>query len=96
MAYENIENLHGRRSEMLRAVIAENSYLQLDDIDEGPMHQVLGCSVSYRIEIRPQQGRKVFPLQTMPAVEEDDRFAQVAKESGFSPHAGVAAQAWEW
>jgi hypothetical protein len=33
---------------------AENSYLQLDDIDEDPMHQVLGCSVSYRIAIGPQ------------------------------------------
>jgi len=37
----------------------------------------------------------VFTLQTLPAVEEDDRYAQVAKESGFSLHAGVAAQAWE-
>jgi hypothetical protein len=42
-----------------------------------------------------QQGRKVFTLQTLPAVEEDDRYAQVAKEAGFSLHAGVAAQAWE-
>jgi hypothetical protein len=33
---------------------AENRYLQLDDIDEDPMHQVLGCSVSYRIAIGPQ------------------------------------------
>jgi len=28
-------------------------------------------------------------------VEEDDRYAQVAKQAGFSLHAGVAAQAWE-
>lgn len=59
------------------------------------MQQVLGCSVSYRIAVGPQQGRKVFTLQTIPAWEEDDRFGQVAKESGFSLHAGVAAQAWE-
>ena len=38
---------------------------------------------------------KFFLLQTLPAVEEDDRYAQVAKEAGFSLHAGVAAQAWE-
>ncbi|MCP5084863.1 MAG: hypothetical protein GY948_24515, partial [Alphaproteobacteria bacterium] len=31
----------------------------------------------------------------MPAGEADDRYAQVAKEAGFSLHAGVAAQAWE-
>jgi hypothetical protein len=59
------------------------------------MQQVLGCSVSYRIAVGPQQGRKVFTLQTIPSWEDDDRFAQVAKVSGFSLHAGVAAQAWE-
>lgn len=73
----------------------ENSYLNLEECDEDPMQQVLGCSVSYRIAVGPQQGRKVFTLQTIPAWEEDDRFGQVAKESGFSLHAGVAAQAWE-
>ena len=72
----------------------ENSYLNLEG-DEDPMQQVLGCSVSYRIAIGPQQGRKVFTLQTIPSWEDDDRFAQVAKESGFSLHVGVAAQAWE-
>ncbi len=66
----------------------ENSYLNLEEGDEDPMQQVLGCSVSYRIAIGPQQGRKVFTLQTIPSWEEDDRFAQVAKESGFSLHAG--------
>ena len=73
----------------------ENSYLNLEESDEDPMQQVLGCSVSYRIAIGPQQGRKVFTLQSIPSWEDDDRFAQVAKESGFSLHAGVAAQAWE-
>jgi hypothetical protein len=73
----------------------ENSYLQLEGMDEDPMQQLIGCSVSYRIAVGPQLGRKVFTLQTLPAVEEDDRYAQVAKEAGFSLHAGVAAQAWE-
>ena len=73
----------------------ENSYLQLEGIDEDPMQQLIGCSVSYRIAVGPQQGRKVFTLQTLTAVEDDDRYAQVAKEAGFSLHAGVAAQAWE-
>ncbi|MBT3031095.1 MAG: transposase [Candidatus Thiodiazotropha sp. (ex Lucina pensylvanica)] len=35
----------------------ENSYLNLEEGDEDPMQQVLGCSVSYRIAIGPQQGR---------------------------------------
>jgi hypothetical protein len=73
----------------------ENSYLNLEEGLEEPMQKVVGCSVSYRIAIGPQQGRKVFTLQTIPAWEEDDRFTQVAKESGFSLHAGVAAEAWE-
>ena len=73
----------------------ENCYLQLEGMDEYPMQQLIGCSVSYRIAVGPQQGRKVFTLQTLPGVEEDDRYAQVAKEAGFSLHAGVAAQASE-
>jgi len=35
----------------------ENSYLQLDGMDEDPMQQLIGCSVSYRIALGPQQGR---------------------------------------
>ena len=38
----------------------ESSYLQLDGMDEDPMQQLIGCSVSYRIAVGPQQGRKVF------------------------------------
>jgi len=52
----------------------ENSYLALDEGDEDPMRQVLGCSVSYRITIGPQRGRKVFTLQTIPSREGNDRF----------------------
>ncbi|MCP4470448.1 MAG: hypothetical protein GY815_07145, partial [Gammaproteobacteria bacterium] len=53
---------------------AENSYLQLEGLDEDPMQQLIGCSVSYRIAVGPQQGRKVFTLQTLPSVEPDDRY----------------------
>jgi hypothetical protein len=56
---------------------------------EDPIQQVLGCSVSYRIAIGPQEGRRVFTLQTIPSWEEDDRFAQVVKVAGFSLHAGL-------
>ena len=38
----------------------ENSYLQLEGMDEDPMQQLIGCSVSYRIAVGPQQERKVF------------------------------------
>ena len=38
----------------------------------------------------PQQGRKVFTLQTLPACEP---FDEVGKVAGLSLHAGVAARA---
>jgi hypothetical protein len=35
------------------------------------MDQLLGYSITYRIAVGPQQGRKVFTLQTLPACGED-------------------------
>jgi hypothetical protein len=72
----------------------ENSYLQLDGMEEDPMQQLLGHSLTYRVAVGPQQGKKVFTLQTVPATETGVN-AQTAKESGFSLHAGVVAQHWE-
>ena len=74
--------------------IAENSFLALDAVDEDPLNQLLGYSITYRIAVGPQAGRKVFTLQTLPACEE--RFDDgVGKVAGFSLHAGVAARADE-
>ncbi len=73
---------------------AENSYLAGDGIEAGPMEQLLGSSITYRIAIGPQQGRKVFTLQTLPACDEPFD-AGVGKVAGFSLHAGVAARADE-
>jgi ribosomal protein S27E len=71
----------------------ENSFLSLDHLDTDSMQQVHGHSITYRIAIGPQQGKKVFTLQTLLPKEADDRFSQVAKMGGFSLHAGVATQA---
>ena len=44
--------------------------------------------------VGPQQGRKVFTLQTLPPDEDDSGGSdRVAKEAGFSLHAGVSAEA---
>jgi len=44
----------------------------------------------------PQQGRKVFTLQTLPDCEAENPFAStVGKVAGFSLHAGDAARADE-
>ena len=39
---------------------AENSYLALDHSDEDPVDQLRGHSITNRIAVGPQQGRKVF------------------------------------
>jgi len=77
----------------------ENGYLQLDGMEEDPMQQLLGHSITYRVAVGPQQGKKVFTLQTVPATESNGNF-QVAQDrcvgpSGFSLHAGVVARHWE-
>ena len=38
----------------------ENSYLQLDAVDESAMDDLLGHSITYRIAFGPQAGRKAF------------------------------------
>lgn len=44
----------------------ENSYLAPDAVDEDSMTPLLGHSITYRIAVGPQAGRKVFTLQTQP------------------------------
>jgi len=74
---------------------AEHSYLALESADEDPMDQLRGHSITYRIAVGSQQGRKVFTLKTLPD-ERDAAELMVATTgnvAGFSLHAGVAAKA---
>jgi hypothetical protein len=76
----------------------ESSWLNLDSTDEDEgMNALLGHSITYRVAVGPRAGQKAFTLQTLPALPEraDDELPYVAKASGFSLHAGVAAEAWE-
>jgi len=73
-----------------------NCYLTADAVDadnETPMNHLLGSAITYRIAMGPQQGRKVFTLQTLPDCEADNPL--LGKVAGFSLHAGVAARAQE-
>ena len=63
--------------------------------DETPMHQLLGSSVTYRIAVGPQQGRKVMTLQTLPDYGDEPFTTRVGNVAGFSLHAGVATRAHE-
>ena len=54
---------------------------------------ILGSSVSYRIAVGPQQGRKAFMIRTIrPLDRPDTGLERVAKANGFSLHAGVAVR----
>jgi ribosomal protein S27E len=71
-----------------------SSYLTLDGLEEDPLQDIHAHSVTYRVAIGPQKGRKVFALQTIPPKPEPSQDnARVAKLNGFSLHAGVAARA---
>ena len=55
------------------------------------MPNLLGSSVSYRIAVGPQQGRKAFMIRTIrPLDRPDPGLERVAKANGFSLHAGVS------
>ena len=68
---------------------AENAWLDLDPAeDTDAMPQILGSSVSYRVAVGPQQGRKAFMIRTIrPLDTPDPGLERVAKANGFSLHA---------
>ncbi|EPQ1460259.1 IS91 family transposase, partial [Acinetobacter baumannii] len=73
---------------------AENTWLTLEEEEGDVLTQLQGASVTYRIATGPQQGRKVFTLQTLPGRENQaDTNSRVANYAGFSLHAGVMAEA---
>jgi len=56
------------------------------------MHSLLGSSITCLIATGPREGQKVFTLQTLSA-EPDAPRREVTESSGFSLHAGIAANA---
>jgi len=77
---------------------AGNIFLTQDTVDasdEDPTNQLLGSSITYRIAVGPQQGRKVYTLQTLPDNGVDQCTTRVGNVAGFSLHAGVATKANE-
>jgi hypothetical protein len=67
----------------------------VDASDEDLSNQLLGSSITYRVAVGPQQGRKVYTLQTLPDDGTDQLPTRVGNVAGFSLHAGVAARANE-
>ena len=56
-----------RERQGLLARDAESSYLELDLDAAGPMDDLLGRSITYRVAVGPRAGQKVFSLQSVPA-----------------------------
>ena len=48
----------------------DNDYLALDGLEDDPMLQIHGYSITYRIATGKQQGRKAFTLQTVAPMAE--------------------------
>jgi Putative transposase/Transposase zinc-binding domain len=72
----------------------ENAWLAADVAGTGPLDDLLGHSITYRIAVGPRAGQKLFTLQTVPArlhgLEGDANGA--ARAGGFSLHAGLDIQ----
>ena len=78
--------------------VTGNCYLTPEAVlasDENPSNHLLGSSITYRIAVGPQQGRKVMTLQTLPDYGADPFTTRVGSVAGFSLHAGVATKANE-
>lgn len=74
----------------------DRSHLTLEPGEDGAMETLQGHSITYRIALGPNAGRKAFTLQTVPGVASaEDDAGGAAKAAGFSLHAGVATAAHE-
>lgn len=80
-----------RAGYLYRDVASE--YLELVPDEEDVMHGIIGASITYRLAFGPNSGRKALTLQTIPGSDsQPNRGGLVAKQSGFSLHAGVACK----
>jgi Putative transposase len=70
---------------------AASSYLELAPDTGGPLDDLIGHSITYRVAVGPRAGQKVFSLQTVPVREQERK--GVAQYAGFSLHAGIGVEA---
>jgi ribosomal protein S27E len=73
---------------------SEEGSLLLDGFDDDVIKELQGSSITYRIAVGRQRGKKVFTLKTLPAREETEELngQALAKANGFSLHAGVSTK----
>jgi len=73
----------------------ENQDFQLEIPDEDTLSRLQQSSVTYRFATGPRKGKKALVLKSVQDGDHNSRSGLVAKSSGFSLHAGVAAKADE-
>jgi hypothetical protein len=92
-----VQQIAGRIGRLLerRGIVErdiENAWLAGDG-EAGPLDDLIGHSITYRIAVGPRAGQKLFTLQTLPARQEmDDQQGDhraAARAGGFSLHAGI-------
>lgn len=72
----------------------ENAWLA-NQGEGGPLDDLIGHSITYRIAVGPRAGQKLFTLQTVPPREEPEQQGDprgAANAGGFSLHAGLDIQ----
>ena len=98
---EELQTLVERVAERIGSVLerqgllardTENSYLELGPNAGGPLEDLIGHSITYRVAMGPRAGQKVFSLETVPARADEPRRG-VAQYAGFSLHAGIGVEA---
>ncbi len=71
----------------------ENAWLTTDG-SSGPLDDLIGHSITYRIAVGPRAGQALFTLQTLPSsatpeAEQQGDHRGAAQAGGFSLHAGI-------
>ena len=71
----------------------ENAWLA-GDFEAGPLDDLIGHSITYRIAVGPRAGQRLFTLQTMPPRLPGLELAPngAVRAGGFSLHAGIDIQ----
>ena len=73
---------------------SEESF-QLEIPEEDTFSKLQASSITYRFTTGPSKGKKAMVLKTLPDGDHNSKSGLVAKNSGFSLHAGVATKANE-
>jgi hypothetical protein len=76
-------------------LVAGPEYLSLDRVPDSSLDHQQAASVSYRIAIGPQAGRKALTLYSVPSLDEAPNNPLLARTAAFSLHAATVYEAWQ-